>query len=132
MLGWMEEAYRYQDSEQLYTIMRLLWDYGSYDSTYVPILCQIGVQDWHDLHEDVASMLQELADSRSVEALFVMANSKHHYLEYDEAYALAVKCCWALAAIGNKSAYEKLKVLARDRRSSVGRAAEELLKSQTG
>lgn len=68
---------------------------------------------WHTQHENIASILQKLKLPESVEALYITANKKYDYLEYDEFYALAVKCIWGLGDIGTKDAYEKLKILSK-------------------
>jgi hypothetical protein len=67
---------------------------------------------WHKKHEDLARWLQDLHDPRSVDALYDAALTKHEYLKYDNSYALARKCTWALADIGTAEAQEKLRLLA--------------------
>jgi crotonobetainyl-CoA:carnitine CoA-transferase CaiB-like acyl-CoA transferase len=69
---------------------------------------------WHRRHEDVALALQELKDPSSVEALFAAASAKHAYMDYDEFFALARKCTWALADIGTPEARDCLARLAQD------------------
>jgi len=53
------------------------------------------------------------ANTPSAALALTMAITEHPYLEYDEAKALAVKCIWALGALGSAEAVEKLKLLAR-------------------
>lgn len=119
LLSWLVKAGQKRDPVCLDAVMQVLWHFASFDTNYTLTLCEIGEEDWHDLHEDVVSMLQELRDPPSVEALFRIANSAHPYLEYDDAYALAVKCCYALRDIGDDLAHAKLSILASDDRDPV-------------
>jgi len=49
------------------------------------------------------------ANTPSAALALTTAITEHPYLEYDEAKALAVKCIWALGALGSVEAVEKLK-----------------------
>lgn len=66
---------------------------------------------WHKQHENIAMILQRLKSPKSVDYLYTTINKKYSYLDYDDNYALAVKCIWALGDIGNKEAKEYLKKL---------------------
>lgn len=83
------------------------------DLDVVPTLVELLRARWHTRHEDTARWLQQLRDPRAVDALFETAFSKFPYLEYDNSYALARKCTWALADIGTPEARAKLEELAR-------------------
>jgi HEAT repeat protein len=76
------------------------------------VLIQLAGAQWHTRHEDVALALQELKIPESVTALERLALARHAYLEYDEHFALARKCTWALADIGTPEAKEALVRLA--------------------
>ncbi|CDG89183.1 HEAT repeat domain-containing protein [Xenorhabdus bovienii] len=47
----------------------------------------------------------------SVDALYQVSNFELDYLDFDDSYALAVKCIWGLGDIGTPEALEKLKIL---------------------
>jgi hypothetical protein len=83
------------------------------DKTFVPVLCDLLAEDWHRNHEDIAMVMQSLRASESVEVLYHAATRDLAYLDFDEAFALAVKCCWALGDIGTPEAIEKLKLIAQ-------------------
>ncbi|MFO0828315.1 MAG: SseB family protein [Phycisphaerales bacterium] len=68
---------------------------------------------WHHLHEDIVRSLQLLKHAPAVDVLAAAALTKHEYLAYDNSYALARKCTWALADIGTDAAREKLAALSR-------------------
>lgn len=67
--------------------------------------------DWHWQHENIAMLLQKLKAPSSVDVLYETALKKYGYLDYDESYALAVKCIWALGDIGTEYAKQKLQLL---------------------
>jgi hypothetical protein len=82
------------------------------DGDVVPLLVELLRARWHTRHEDVAFWLQQLRDARAIDALAEAALTKHAYLAYDNSYALARKCTWALADIGTAEAQDKLRALA--------------------
>lgn len=67
--------------------------------------------DWHKQHENIAMLLQRSKPPSSIDVLYETAIKEYKYLEYDEAYALAVKCIWALGDIGTEYAKQKLQLL---------------------
>lgn len=67
--------------------------------------------DWHEQHENIAMLLQKSRDVSSISCLYNTANAKYEYLDFDDNYALAVKCIWALGDIGNEESKEYLKKL---------------------
>jgi HEAT repeat protein len=69
--------------------------------------------DWHERHEDVVSLLDEMRDPDSVDAFRDAATVIPAYLEFDDARALAVKAMWALGNLGTERAKAALRDLAR-------------------
>ncbi|HXA17832.1 MAG TPA: hypothetical protein VN380_12620 [Thermoanaerobaculia bacterium] len=69
------------------------------------------LEPWHQKHEDIAKILQELREPATADALAGAAVVKHDYLAYDDSHALARKCIWALADIGTPAAREHLERL---------------------
>ena len=63
---------------------------------------------WHRRHEDMAQALQQIRYIPAVGALAEAAITKHDYLDYDNSYALARRCTWALADIGTDEAKSHL------------------------
>jgi hypothetical protein len=78
----------------------------------IDLLVQALALPWHHSHEDLLSVLQDLKDPRSVDAVFEAAQVQHEYLDYDEFFGLARKCTWALADIGTPEARGRLEQLA--------------------
>lgn len=78
---------------------------------FVPVLNELLVCSWHEQHENIAMALQKFRSPSSVNNLFQTINTKYQYLDYDDSYALAVKCIWALGDIGNELAKGKLEEL---------------------
>ncbi|TCK98930.1 hypothetical protein BXY66_3993 [Shimia isoporae] len=69
--------------------------------------------DWHFRHEDLARAIQQLRCPSAVAALEARALSCPDYLEWDDNFALARKCTWALADIGTPEARGALERLSR-------------------
>ncbi len=78
----------------------------------VPTLIRLLKNLNHYVHEDIVRLLQDAKDARATDALYDAALLIPDYqMQYDEGAALARKCTWALADIGNGEAYQKLKSL---------------------
>ncbi|CDG95454.1 conserved hypothetical protein [Xenorhabdus bovienii str. puntauvense] len=82
-----------------------------YEYTCIHILNILILMQWHNSHEDLARLLQRYKDPSSVDALYQVSNFELEYLDFDDSYALAVKCIWGLGDIGTPEALEKLKIL---------------------
>jgi len=89
---------------------------GSFDlitTEYQYILLKLLEADWHFKHENIAEIFQKLKIPDTVEYLYKTALTQFEYLEFDEFFALAVKCIWALGDIRTDEAIKKLKLLAQ-------------------
>jgi hypothetical protein len=80
---------------------------------YLESLLVLASEPWHHSHEDIVVSLMEFKSPETVEVLYRTALARFPYLEYDDAYALGVKCIHALAAIGTCDAISCLGELAR-------------------
>jgi hypothetical protein len=56
-------------------------------------------------------LFQKLKSPQTIECLYKTALTQFDYLEFDEAFALAVKCIWALGDINTIEARQKLELL---------------------
>jgi hypothetical protein len=95
--------------------------------SWAPLLAQLLEEDWHISHEDLAEALQDIREPSTVDALFRTALKRLPYLSYDAAFALGVKCVWALHDIGTDAAIEKLERLASSETPAIRAAATERL-----
>ena len=112
-IGLLETAYREQNADDIEHAV-LLGYALKYSAEHVDILCRLMVEKWHMQHENIAGIMQELKAPESVDCLYQAAVVDLDYLDYDEAYALAVKCAWALGAVRTEQAREKLQLLAKN------------------
>jgi hypothetical protein len=96
-------------------------------ASWAPLLCELLRTDWHFKHEDIASALQDIRDPSTVDVLYDAALKRHPYLDYDDAFALAVKCIWALHDIGTAAAKEKLVLLTQSDNEVIRRNASRRL-----
>ncbi|OYO76094.1 hypothetical protein CG709_16315 [Lachnotalea glycerini] len=100
-----------KDSSRVDDLIYLIFCFKLFDAKFIELLNNLLVCDWHKQHENIAILLQKLKSPSSVKVLFETATKEFKYLEYDEFYALAVKCIWALGDIGTEQAKENLKLL---------------------
>jgi hypothetical protein len=79
----------------------------------VPTLCELALEDWHEQHEDVVLVLQELKDGRAAEPLYRAATMRFDHLDrWNNLREFQRKCTWALADIGSEDARAYLRELA--------------------
>lgn len=97
-----------KDAAKLEIILCVLISFEEIQHELVDYLNQIILMDWHKQHENLAMILQNIKSPTSVESLYCTVYKRYSYLAYDESYALAVKCIWALGAIKDEYAIEKL------------------------
>jgi HEAT repeat protein len=100
---------------------------SNFSREYIPALIELLGKTWHYRHEDIVSVLQQLKDSRAVDALYEETHSEYEYLNYDDCYGLARKCTWALADIGTPEAKAKLQQLAQESNQLVAEYAQKRL-----
>jgi hypothetical protein len=117
-----------KDTEQVDNALHKCFD-SSFSPEYVPALIGLLGKPWHYRHEDIVRVLQQLRDSRAVDALYEEAHSEYEYLNYDDCYGLARKCTWALADIGTPEAKVKLQQLAQENNQLVAEYAQKRLKN---
>lgn len=104
-------AYKQHSDMNIEIALYLIFKYELFDEKYLDLLNNLILCDWHKQHENIAMILQKLKSPKSVNCLYITINKKYSYLKYDDNYALAVKCVWALGDIGNEEAKEYLKKL---------------------
>ncbi len=71
------------------------------EAEYLDLLIILLSEKWHFQHEDIARELQKIRNPKSIEVLHKTIFEKFEYLDYNNSEALARKCVWALADIGN-------------------------------
>ncbi|ENF7817954.1 hypothetical protein ABR157_003749 [Enterobacter soli] len=77
----------------------------------VDILIELMSEPWHYKHEDITRLFQKWRNPKTISVLYETTNKSFDYLEYDDSYALAVKCIWALGDIATVESFDKLKIL---------------------
>lgn len=108
----LEESLTDRSPDNLKYALMLAFRFGL-SRQWAPLLCKLMEEDWHDSHEDIAHALQNLRLPSTIDCLYRTALRKHDYLAYNDNYALAVKCIWALHDIGTREAVEKLQLLSQ-------------------
>ena len=96
--------------------------------SYTRILCDLLKYDWHESHEDIVMMLEEIRDPSCINALYETALTIPNY---DDGRGLARKCIWALGAINTELAVEKLITLSSNQDPIISEVARMQLDSRT-
>jgi hypothetical protein len=109
----LERAIRQKDPDALEDAINCVDPKSVNDPRLVPVLCDLLSATWHECHEDIALTLQQIRDPRASRALGQAAILKFEYLDYDNSYAFARKCIWALADIGTDEAKQWLLELSK-------------------
>ncbi|HET9505153.1 MAG TPA: hypothetical protein VFO93_16540 [Hymenobacter sp.] len=129
IVAQLEKAAKSGDAEDAYqallaTFVEFEKD-GKFRVQTVPSLIKILTYLNHYSHEDIVRLLQQAKDSRAVDALYNAAVTIPEYQQdYDGGAALARKCTWALADIGNAESYHKLQLLAKNSNSEIAGYAQ--------
>lgn len=98
---------------------------------HVDVLCTLADAPWHECHEDVVDALASLKVPRAVDALYRAAAAEFPYRSYDDAHSLAVKAIYALSAIRNDEAVDRLEALANSGVQVVAETARDHLRRIT-
>lgn len=112
VLKLLGQAYTEKRAEEVEYSLFIGFSFDLFTKDYVGILCNLIKSDWHVQHENIAMILQKLKSPASIESLYHWAITPLDYLDYDDSYALAVKCIWALGDINTGESRRKLKLLA--------------------
>jgi hypothetical protein len=112
VLQLIDEATASRHADGIECALLLGFRFG-FPKDIVPTLCKLLPATWHRQHENMAMIIEDMPDPIAVEPLYQAALTKYDYLDYDDTYALANKCIWALGAIANKEAESKLYLLAQ-------------------
>ena len=107
----LEAAYCEKNADDVSNALSITSMFSLSSKEYTGILLKLLEADWHYCHEGIAGIFQELKLPETVDCLYKTALTKFKYLDYDDCYALAVKCIWALGDVGTNEAKEKLKLL---------------------
>ncbi|HCC07586.1 MAG TPA: hypothetical protein DEP72_05445 [Clostridiales bacterium] len=107
----LEIAYIEKELHDVESALFVGFVFNLFTEDFVEILCKLIEEPWHYQHEDIARLLQKLKSPQTVECLYKTALTQFEYLEFDEAFALAVKCIWALGDINTPKSREKLELL---------------------
>ena len=75
---------------------------------HLAVLLHLAGEGWHIQHENVVDALAKFRNPSSIDTLYRAALTRHDYLDYDEAFALGVKCIWALGRINSEEAVARL------------------------
>ncbi len=116
-----------EDADIIEEVIVLLYTGIFPNSTCTNYLSELLLVSWHTKHEDIASLLKNIASPNTVENLHKAVELKLDYLEYDDTFQLARKCIKALSRINNEQAIDKLKLLSNSENEVISKYAEKEL-----
>jgi len=110
----LEVAYFQKEAYDVeYLLIAMFYFHLFYIEEFIEILCKLMKESWHFQHENIASIFQDMKSPKTIDCLYVAALTQFEYLEFDEAFALAVKCIWALGDINTPESKDKLRLLSQ-------------------
>lgn len=114
LLDELLKFYEQQDTEMIeYLIFTLYFGEESINlSSFLEILNKLIICEWHNQHEDIATLLQKIGSPESIDYLYKAIFLKPEYLVWDDNYAFEKKCVHAIAKCKNPYAKERLQALA--------------------
>ena len=132
VLYMLEQSYIEYDASLLEIAINVLFTFkkdltGDFIKIISVLNCLI-LCDWHKEHENIAMLLQHFKSPTSVDMLYETALKEYSYLNYDESYALAVKCIWGLGDIRTDKAVDKLELLAESSNEVISKNAKKQIK----
>lgn len=120
-------AYNEKNADDVEYLLFVGFVFNLFSENYIDILCKLLGEKWHYQHEDIAMIFQELKSPKTVESLYKAVLTRFEYLDYDKAFALAVKCIWALWAINTLESHKKLELLSSVENEIIRKCAQERL-----
>jgi len=93
-------------------------------------LNELLLEPWHYKHEDIASLLQDAKSPSSADFLYRATIKEFDYLSFDDSYALAIKCIWALGEIDSPQAIDNLVKLSKSNNHKISNNALNQLKKR--
>lgn len=110
-----ELAYLEHEANDVEYLLTAIFHLRLFMEDYVDVLCRLMIETWHFQHENIASIFQKIKSPKTIECLYKTSLTQFEYLEFDKAFALSVKCIWALGDINTFESKEKLKLLTQSK-----------------
>ncbi len=106
-LAELKVAQQSRDSDAVEFSLMAAFIFG-YTADFLVPLTGLCLEDWHFSHENIVTMLGEIADPGTVGLLYRMTSWVPEYLDFDDSRALAHKAIHALGKIESPQAVEAL------------------------
>lgn len=129
ILNILQNEYTGKDAEGVELALSLGFYVNSFSLSYIPILSDLIVADWHQRHEDIASIFQRLKAPESIDPVVKSMHLKFNYW-YDDGDAFIRKCSYVLGEIGTDYAIEKLKELSNSDNDIISKYCNHQLKKR--
>jgi len=123
----LEKAYNEKNGKSINTLILAIYMFELHSKKFVDILCKLTKEEWHGKHEDIVFYLQQMELSSTIECIYELAISDFEKYRWDDNFALARKCCFALGDINTPKAKEKLESLLQSDEEMIRKHAMEQL-----
>lgn len=109
----LKECQEAKDAELLeYQLIPLFLFKNAFNlNDFTQILNELLVETWHRQHENIALLLEDIHDPKSVKYLAAAFDLHPDYLAWDEFKSFERKCIWALGRICNEESITVLREL---------------------
>lgn len=109
----LEVAFEEKEADDIDYLVYVVFALNLVTDEYINLLIKLMYAPWHYTHEDIATIFQSFKFPQTIKCLYDTALTQFEYLEFDDSFALAVKCIWALGEINTVESKEKLTLLAK-------------------
>jgi hypothetical protein len=125
IVSLLEKAYIEKDPNKV-EYLTIAASADGVSSKYSKIFCKLLKEEWHEKQEDIIMLLAEIKDPDTVDCISELV---YHKMPWDSAdySSVGLKSIWALGAIGNDKAIDRLKELANSNVDYIRNIAEKQL-----
>ncbi|OEK08059.1 hypothetical protein A8C32_16525 [Flavivirga aquatica] len=129
ILDSLNNAYANKKEDVLEHALLLYFNLNDFkfDNSNTELLGEILLEEWHNNHEDLAMIFQDMRDPRSIPFLEKAMNLNLEYLDYNDGESLIRKCAYALGDIDNSISWDKINSLLSSDNPIIRAAATEQL-----
>jgi len=127
VLELLETAYNEKSAVDVESAFALGISFDVFNKHHIRFFSTLLEAHWHYQHENIVRLLQDLKNPEAINCLYKTCQTYYEYLEYNDCYALIVKCTWALGDINTKKSKEKLELLAQSENEIIRDAAKKQL-----
>ena len=113
IINSLENTFNSQNNEGIEAIFHIAFTFNLFSIKSTAILGKLILQPWHNQHENIASVFQDLKDPNSIAFIIKAVHINCDYW-IDNGDAFIRKCLYAMAAINTNESKLEIAILAND------------------